>query len=395
MSYSIDDLTTPVTKEEAQLSIFEGLAALGVNTTNWKPGAVVRTIIFIVSILFAAASNLIADIARSAFLEYAVGSWLTFVARFVYNVERQEATFGTGTLRLTNVGGGDYTLQPGELVVRNPDTDKTYTNTLLIELGPGSELSPTIVDAQIVAQESGSKSTATIGKIRELVTAFPNVSCENTTSVVGLDAEEDPTLRQRCRDKLGARSVNGPSDAYAYVARSAKRSDGTPIAAFRLRFKKDGKGNAYIYMAGANGFVSGDPENDTTDLGVINDQIQRQVAPLGFTAHSLSATPRALNVDCQIYMLDTSGLTPAQVAALAEKALADYLARSPIGGFVIDGQPGRIYLDDLKGVIKSVRPEIFHVVFSTPAADTDMAYADAAALGTFACDVFEQQQRVA
>ncbi len=394
MSLSIEDLTTPVTKEEAQLSIYEGLAAQGVNTTNWKPGSVVRTIIAIVAILFAATTNLIAEIARSAFVEYALATWLTFVARYVYGVERQEATFGTGTLRLTNTGGGDYTLQPGELVIRNPDTDKTYTNTLEIHLGPGSEVSPTVVDAQIVAQESGSGSTATVGRIRELVTTLLNVVCTNTTAVVGLDEEADPPLRQRCRDQLGARSANGPSDAYASVVRNARRTDGTPIGAFRLRIKKDGKGNAYIYMATSNGFVSGDPEDTATDLGAINDQIQRKVTPLGFTSHSLSATPKVLNITCQIYMLDTSGLTAAQVTALVVKTLTQYLATAPIGGFVIDGQPGRIYLDDLKGVIKSARPEIFHVAFSSPTADVDCAYADAAALGAFTCDVRFQQQRV-
>src|SRR5687767_5936032 len=105
---TIESLTTPVTKDEAKEAIYEALATVGVNTTTWKPGAVVRTLVAIVAILFAACTNLIAEIAKSGFLELTSGSWLTLVARYVYGVTRLEATFGTGTLTLINSGGGVY-----------------------------------------------------------------------------------------------------------------------------------------------------------------------------------------------------------------------------------------------------------------------------------------------
>lgn len=374
---SIDDLTTPVTTDEAKTSFYESLAVAGVDTTSWKPGSVVRTIIAVIAILFSATTQLIAELAKSAFLELAVGAWLTLVARYQYGVERLEATFGTGTLIITNTGGGVYDLDPGDLVVRNPDTDKTYTNAGVVHVGASSTQTITII-----AQEAGSASTSAIGTVVELVTGLLNVSVVNPTAVVGSDEEEDGALKLRCRDKLGARSANGPADAHAGIARGARRADGTAIGVNRIRIVKDGKGNGYIYLATPSGVVTGDAEDPSTDLGVINDLIQRQAAPLGFTAHTLSATPR--NFDCaySVWMLDTSGLTPTQVQQKIALALGDYLKRVPIGGYVIDGQPGRVYLDDVRTAIKNAVPQIFHVTFATPSADVDMNALEFPVLGT-------------
>lgn len=360
MTVSIDDLTTPVTRDEAKASIYDALGTVGVNTTAWRPGAVVRTIIAAVAILFSACTFLIAGIAKSAFLDFAIGVWLTLVARYVYGVERLLATFAKGTLTLTNAGGGIFTLDPGDLIVRNPVTNKTYTNTGLVNLGAFGT-----VTFEIVAQEAGSESTSAVGEITEFVTPLLSVTCSNPVALVGTDDEEDGALRVRCREVLGVRSANGPSDAYAAIARNAKRADGSAIGVTRVWPVKDGKGNVYIYLATAIGTVLGDPEDVSTDLGVINDQIQRQVAPLGVTAHTLGATPMPFNVTYRVWMLNTSGFNAAQIAVLIEQALGKYFASVPIGGFIIPGQPGRVYHEDIKAAIKAVRSEIFYVTLDT------------------------------
>lgn len=390
MTVSIDDLTTPVTREEAKAAIYDTLGTVGTNTTAWRPGAVVRTIIAAVAILFSACTRLIAEIAKAGFLEFATKSWLTLVAQHVYGVARLEATFGVGTLRLTNTGGGIFTLDPGDLIVRNPTTDKTYTNVALVSLGAGA-----VVTLTVMAQEAGSPSTSAVGTVTEFVTPLIGVTCTNLTAIVGVDEEGDAALRLRCREVLGARSANGPSDAYASIARGAKRADGSAIGVTRIRIVKDGRGNAYIYLATAAGTVLGDAEDTSTDLGVVNDQIQRLVAPLGFTAHTVGATPRPIDVSYSVWLLDTSGLTAAQLAALISTALGAYFAAAPIGGYVIDGEPGRIYLNDIEGAIKAVRPEIFRVVLSSPAADVDVNTDEAPVLGTVTVNaIIESQQRV-
>ncbi len=394
MAVSIDDLTTQVTRDEAKASIYDALGTVGVNTTSWRPGAVVRTIIAVVAIMFSACTRQIAKLARAGFLDFATEDWLTLVARHVYGVERLTATFGSGTLQLTNTGGGVFVLDPGDLIVRNPDTDKTYTNTELVNLGAGGTVTLTVV-----AQEAGSASTSAIGTIVDFVTPLIGVTCSNLTAIVGADDEEDAELRTRCREVLGARSANGPADAYANIARSAKRPDGSAIGVTRARLVKDGRGNVYVYLATAAGTVLGDAEDVTTDLGIINDEIQRKVAPLGVTAHTIGATPLPLDVSYRVWLFDTSGLKPDQLAALIETALGKYFAAVPIGGYVIDGQPGRIYVDDLKSAIHAVRPEIFRVEFDAPSlfasGDVDVAFNFAPALGTVTpVSITPVQQRV-
>lgn len=326
MTDQIDELTEPVTREDAQEAFYSGMAALGTTTTNWKPGAVVRTIIAIVSILFAAATRLVAFLAKSGFLPFASDTWLTHVARYTYGVARDG------------------------------------------EFAPG---------------------------------------------IAGPNREEDRALRARALARLQPPPwADEPQKAYERIALTAKRSNGTTIAKrFRMRF--DGKGNGYIYVAGPTGAVDGNALDPSTDLGTIDDQIQRKVAPLGFTAHTLSATPTPIDIDYEIAMLDTSGMKPAQVSALVRKTLVDYLANAPIGGYVIGGigeriengldvgpvdtgprQPGRIYVKDLEDVINSVRPEIFHVKVTNPARDVDIAFGGAPVAGAIVGTVSEQQQRV-
>jgi hypothetical protein len=391
LAASIDDLTTPVTRDEAKASIYDALGTVGVKTTSWRPGAVVRTMIAAVAIMFSAATRLIAEIAKAGFLEFATKTWLTLVARHVYGVERLEATFGKGTYKLTNGGGGVFDLDPGDLIVRNPDTDKTYTNVDTVHLGANGT-----AEFTIIAQEAGADSTSAVDAITDFVTPLSNVTGKNLTAVVGADEEEDPALRTRCREVLGARSANGPADAFASIARGAKRADGTAIGVNRVRIVKDGRGNAYLYLATASGTVLGDAEDLSTDLGVINDQIQRLVTPLGFTAHTIGAAPLALNVTYRVWLLDTSGLTSAQLATLITKAIGAYFAAVPIGGYVIPGEPGRIYLDDLKKAIGAVRPEIFRVDLDVPAGESiDVAPNAAPALGiATAALIKESQQRV-
>lgn len=382
MTTSIKDLTTPTTPDQAKASIYDTLAVLGVDTTSWRPGAVVRTIITAVAILFAATTKLIAEIAKSAFLETAAGDWLTLVARYVYRLERFEPTFATAQLAVVNTGGGIYDLDPGDLVVRNPATDAAYTNLAAIKLTAGASIS-----IGIVAVEAGSDSTSAVGAISELVTALPGVGCSNLTAAVGLDAEQDDSLRQRCRDWLGARSSNGPADAHAFKARNAKRADGTPIGVNRMRIVKNGKGTAFFYVATASGDVAAE------DLPAVREAIAA-VAPPGFTPQTVSARRKALDVTYRIWLDGPSGMTDAELEAKIAKAIGAYLAQVPIGGYVIDaeeldfdvGPLQSIPLEGVRNAIGSASPRIYHVELLQPTEIPATKFEDAPTLGTIVAD---------
>lgn len=377
MLFSLEDLTTPLTRQQVQASIYDVLGIVGTNTTSWKSGAVVRTMIVGVSVVLAVCSELMADIAKSGFLELAEGAWLALVARYVYGVDKILADFAEGEVTLINTGGGIYTMDPDDLVVINPTTSKAYRNTSGFTLNAMSTIT-----VPIRAIEAGSASTVLAGSITEIETTLLNVTCSNAAALVGSDEEPDQELRLRCAEKRGALSPMGPSDAYASAVRNSPRADGTLIGVNRVLVIKDGYGNVTTYVATASGALTGDEDDPTTDLGAVNERIQQLAAPLAVTANTISATERAIDVTCQIWIYNTSGLTDPQLIELLGKRLDTYLSSQPIGGNVIGGDPGKVFADALRTGIGTLRPEVFHVVVSLPAADIELLQNEVPVLGT-------------
>lgn len=377
MAFTLEELTQPLTHEEIKASIYQILATVGVNTTTWKPGAVVRTMIAAVAIVLAAFSRLTAAIAKSGFLELAEADWLTLVAKYVYGVNRIEATFATGTVTLTNSGGGVYNEDADDVILTNTTTGKTYRVSEAFSLGAFTTL-----DVAVVAIEAGSASTAAAGAIDDLETPLIGVTCSNAVAVVGRDAELDPALRARCAEKLGSLSPNGPWDAYSFAVRNAVRTDGSSIGVTRTRITRDGLGNVYVYVATATGGVTGTATDISTDLGILQDAVLRLAEPLAITAFVISASPLVLSITYQLWMYNTSGLTTTQVESAILAKLVTFMAGQPIGGNIIGSADGAIFQDAIKAAISNAAPEIFHVVVSSPATTTvDLTIDQVAMLG--------------
>lgn len=375
--FSLSDLTTPVTREEAQAAIYEVLTALGVNTAAWERGAVVRTMITSVSAMLAALSSLQSKIAASGFLDLAEDDWLTAVARYVYGVDRIEATFAAGTVTLVNAGGGIYSVAAGDLVVANPSSGKTYRNASSFTLGASAT-----IDVAIVATEAGTASASPSLAITELVTTLLNVTVSNAAALTALDAEKDPALRLRCREKLGALSPFGPWDAYAYAARNALRSSGETAGVTRTRVLKDGYGNVTLVVANPSGTVSGTLGDTATDLGAVDEAAQVGAAPLAVTLHTQGALAVPVTVTYSLWAYNTSGYSDAQIAQLVATALQDFFAAQPIGGALLtpSANTGYLYVDALRAAISRALPEVFHVTLASPAADVALTATQVATL---------------
>lgn len=108
----IDQLIKPLSKDEVKDSIYRLMAATGLPVTSWPEGGVARTIVAIVAAIFAGFTDVIAVAIRAGFLDLAEGIWLTLLARYVYGVDRIEATFAAGEVTLNNTGGGVYSFDP-------------------------------------------------------------------------------------------------------------------------------------------------------------------------------------------------------------------------------------------------------------------------------------------
>jgi phage-related baseplate assembly protein len=361
---TLDELTTPLTRDEAQAAIYAVLGRIGVSTTSWKPGAVVRTIITGVSSLVASLTALQAQIARSSFLELSQGDFLKLVAKYVFGVDYNPPTFATGLLTIVNSGGGVYALDADDLIVSNGSA--TYRNVAAVSLAAGATV--TIV---VRADEEGSGSSAGAGEINQIVTALPGVSCTNPTALVGADVESDASLKTRCYEHLGALSPMGPWDAYSYAVRSAQRDDGSSIGVSRVRVTKDGFGNVYVYVATKSGAVV------AGDLAVADEVVQRQAAPLGVTAYTASATEVPVPVTYELWLYNTSGRSEDQIKAAVDIKLASFFSTTPLGGNVISGD-GRVYVDAIRAAIASTFPETIHCEVTAPTSDIVLAPSEVA-----------------
>lgn len=377
MSTSLDELTTPMTTEEARASIYDVLSRTGVTTTTWKPGAVVRTIVSALAIVLAALSTMQARIARMGFADLSEGEWLTLVARYAYGVERITATFATGLVRIDNASGAVYDLGAGDLVVSSPTTGRTYRSTSAVTIGALA----TNVLVPVAAEVAGAGGTAAPSTVTALVTTLTGLSVTNPSAIIGQDEESDAALRARCAAKLGSLSPDGAADAYRYVATTATDADGVSLGITRVRTIPDGVGGVDVYVATASGAVT------STPLATVADAIEAQCVPLCVTARTHSAVAKNINVTATVWVRSSSGLSSAQVQALVQTALAEYLASVPIGGEVISPASGKVYVTKLEALIGGVRPEVMRVQVTTPSADVDIATTEAPVLGTLSTTV--------
>lgn len=367
----LSDLIKPFTSAEMIEKFYAAAAARGLPTTSWKSGAVVRTIFAAFGIVSAAFSDAQAKIAAAGFLALSSAGWLTLIARYVYNVERDEGSFATGNVTLNNTAGGVYSLAAGDLVVRNPTTQKTYRNTASISIGAFQ----TGIVAPIQAIELGSASTSPATTITAFDTPLIGVNVSNPAAVVGNDAEDDPTLITRCLEKTGVASPNGPQDAYGFFARSAKRPDGISIGVKRATTSADGVGNVFVWVAGDSG------DTDPGDVALIQTILQENVQPHAVTATVFSATPKLIAVTYELWVRDTTALTDLQIEAQVEARIRAFLSSRPIGGDVISPSAGKVYKNAIVAIIGDTIPDTVRVDVTLPAGDTACLFADAPVIG--------------
>lgn len=394
---TLEELTEPLTREEIEEDIYEGITALGGAPTTWKTGAPTRTIITIFAVILSGLSRLSAKIAKSGFLALSSGDWLTLVAKYVYGVDRITGTYAAGNVEIDNSGAGVFSFAPGTLTVVNPTSGKAYRNLATINIAAMQQN----VLASMQAVEIGSTSTSLAGTITAFMTPYSGLTVTNPAALIGTDAEKDAALKDRCLEKTGTLSPNGPKDAYAFVAKAAKKSDGVNAGVTRVRTVATGSGGVTVYCATASGNLTGTLGVLSTPLGAVDDAIQTLAAPLAVTATTASATARAIAVTYQVWVRNTSGKTDAEITTAINDALTAFLQTAPIGGHKIAGEStGRIYKGAIEAAIdaalralvaddEDVDPVDFIVrrVVSTPAGDTDLAISEAPAVGAFVATI--------
>jgi uncharacterized phage protein gp47/JayE len=370
---SFADLLTTKTLTQWKASILNVASLVGLDTENWAEGGFTRTLVALFAQLYTTAGDVVRIIAAGGFLDTAEDVWLTLLAKNVFNVDRIVATYASApeAITLTNAGAGVFTFEPGDLVVAHFSTGKTYRNTSGGSLGAGGTLK-----LDLVAEEAGSDSNAGVATITVLVTTYLGVTCTNAVALFGLDEEKDPALRQRCRDSLALLALGGIKRAYEFIAKSAKRDDGTAIGITRVRVATPpGDGTVDVFIAGPSGAVpSGDVEE-------VQEAFDLTVTPYGFDATAVTAATLSVVAPCTIWIPSSLGLSDTKAKQAVYDALEAYVDTLPIGGVLIPPAGfGKVYWRALLAVAAGSIPGSLQTELGSEA-DIDVAENEAPVWG--------------
>lgn len=345
----LDELLTAVSEEEALATFLEILESLEIPAAAWPQRGIAMTILRVFARAVSSLSKAHRAIAEAGFLDHATGAGLTLLARCVYGVERIPATVATGELTLANPTGTSFTKAAGAAIFIG-ENGKSYRNLSPFTLNPFSQITITVT-----AIEVGSASTAAAGTVHEIETTMIGVSASNAQSIVGVDEELDPSLRQACRDRIQAYGAGAPRGAYAYWARRAKRDDGAYVNTNRVSVSRSSStGRVVVTMASPSGPMT--PE----DLTAVRDTIEDRVRPDTVTVLVGSAAPLQLSPSITAYAVRSPGLSASTVKAQIETALATFGAAWPIGGRTKPPSlVGYLYEDSISAAVIAAHPAIY------------------------------------
>lgn len=334
---TLNDLVTPISPTEATATILSVAQALGLQTTAWQPLGMARTILATQGQISSDYSKIVNFIAQGGYVSYAaqmvdttgnpITTWMTLVAKNMFNVDRIDATFATGPVPIINGSGTTYTFAAGQFHLSNTTTGKSFSNASAISITPGT------TNPVMRADEAGSASSQAAGTVLGMVTPLVGVSVGALVSdMVGSDEENNQALLIRCQAKLGSLSPNGPSQAYYFVATTTQTPSGTFINRVNVTVDTS-TGIVQVYLANANGVPSG------PDIAAIDAAIQAQVVPDGITAVVAAASAVSVAATANVWVPTATGLAAPQIQTACGTALGTYFANLPIGG-ILDNNSG-------------------------------------------------------
>lgn len=345
MGLTVQQLLAPMTATQIRASIVLVLQSLGMQPQNWAQGGIASTALTGTANILATLSSQLSSAIAQQWNPTASGGGLQLLSQYFYGLTPPQATFASGSVVLTNTGGGVYSYGIGQAAFQSTVKNAggqypQYTNTAAFTLGAGSPSSPTTVTVPVQCTVIGSQGNSSPGFVTLLVTQMLGVTCTNPNAILGLDALSDPALRTLNANSLGVRgSAYGPRSAYGYAIQAAVNSvSGLPVNVNRWSISVSSHtGEVTIYVASPSGTVL------TTDLEGISNSIEALARPEGVTVlpglpgyPSAPASATVVNytpaITCNV--LAPQGTTAASLQTTIANALSAWFsgASNPIGG---------------------------------------------------------------
>lgn len=379
MAYTLADLLSPPTEAQLTTTLLSALSTLGFPVSSWPVGGAGRTLVQGFARVTRESLVLVSNVARGSLLDLAPGTdpgspgdWLSLLAKSAYQLDRRQATFAKVKVRLTAASGaGPYTITPGQLwAVSSAGRRYNSTNTANVTVSAG----PSTVDIEMIAENPGSAYNLGVGATLTLETPLPGVTAltietsggSGTPMVsAGVDAENDATLRARCKSRWQTIGLQKTADAYDALARSApSAADATVFPVTRTKVDDTnprGAGTVNLWIAGASGPLT------TPDRDAVRDYCAaRKSVCVDLQTENATATP--VNVTATIYVRGNSG-----AKAEAEARLTAAINAVPIGGIVYLAQ----LLEELM-----TPTGVYNAIIASPTADVVLAANGVATVGT-------------
>lgn len=378
---TLADLIVQETKAALYSAALGIATTVGLPVTTWQTGDPTRSLFEVLSQTLSTLEAVAARYVASGFLDLAAQitdssgasdlTWLKLTAYQKFGYTAREATYATCTVRLSNTGGGVYTIDAQDLsFALTSDADVTYRNTSGGTLLAGTVPSPATLDITVECEVAGSDGSASIGDL-ELVTTIAAgvVSGTNTTAGVGVDEETAASIVAGCRAKLESLSPNGAAGAYEYVALNSTLTGAADITR-ALVVDNSTTGDVTVYLASSGGAAAG------PDVTLVETALAQYATPQCVTLTVSSATAYPITITPTVYVYDSIGATESEIKTAVVTACETLFKGLPIGG---DGDSGKVYRARIIGAILATYPGyVFQVDLVAPAADVTLTAAQVA-----------------
>jgi hypothetical protein len=357
VALTLSQLITPMTAAQIRSQGVVFLQSLGLQPTLWAQGGAASTFLTYASNVLANVSTSVSSAIAQQWNPTASGGGLQMLSQYGYGITPPQATFATGNVVLSNIGGFTGTFTAGQATFQNSVANPQgvyaqYQNTGTFTVNPGTPSSPSVVIVPVSCTTIGTAGNGNPGFVSLLITTMPGVSCTNPAAILGSDSLSDASLRALNMASLSVRgTAYGPRGAYAYAIQQATNVvSGLPVNVNRWSISPSSHtGTVTIYVASPSGPVI------TSDMQGISLSIDALARPdcvtvlpglSGYPSAPASATvvdyAPAITVYVSAIQSPAGAITPVTTgpltAANLETVIDNYLdawfgsPNNPIGG---------------------------------------------------------------
>lgn len=369
MALTLEQIVSPVSLAEARQFMIDTLTSIGfTGAASWQSGSFARTLgVEVPAYLMSNLSQVIVQYGKGGYNDTAYGDWLTIFSKSHYDNDRFGSVATQGTVLLASAEIV-HDLDPGELVVADAESGRTFRNLEAINIPAHSVDLEVLVEAEV----PGVLGNVPAGSITTVVTSLAGVTVSNPGEAgqwitrEGADPEEDPALQQRNRTKWASRAYATPAAGYENYAREA---DPSITRVFVDDQNPMGPGSVRAYIAGELGPSTEDAAQNVEDyIEGVTEGHEDDPTFDGYVRRPLCSEfdcEPAVQADVPVVCDVIGAAGYGDLQELVTEAILEYFSSVPIGGTKDDRETGHVLISGLYRAVMAV-PGVVNVTFSAP-----------------------------